>query len=145
MTRKLVSLIFAVILGFMVQMLFDAVFGQLLQICAELLPLPVPFVTAALVVFGFSSILVKFFVTGFLFWAGSRETWKMAGLWALAGGAAIDFLPSLTGHPLLMFLGVSTRAGGAFMGSWYGQHTENDPQIERIRELVFRLMPGRSS
>ena len=143
MTRKLLALLFAVILGFLAQMAFDTVFGQLLQIAAELLPIPAGAVAVALLVLGLSSVLVKFFVTGFLFWAGSAETWRMAGLWALAGGTALDLLPSLSSNPLLLLLGVSTRAAGAFLGAWYGHHTEHDPKVEQLRELIFRMMPGR--
>ncbi|MBI3299112.1 MAG: hypothetical protein HYZ75_13170 [Elusimicrobia bacterium] len=144
MSRKLGALLFAFIFSFILGLVLDRVLGELLKIGGELFSLGGLTIAIAALVLGSLSLFVRSFIMGFVFWAGSVETWRAAGLWALGGGLLVDAsdLSRSLASPLFLALDVAVRAAGSFAGAWYGAQTEHDPRVENFLAMIFRMLPG---
>lgn len=143
MPRKLTALLLGYLLAMLPRMVLGTVFGETLGIVHDLLPVPAAALTAAAALGGLLIALASGFVMGFSFWAGTAESWKASGAWALAGGAAASFLesPGMPAAPLLFVLGTALRGAGAFWGAWWGDRHKDDPRVEAVQGFIFGIIP----
>lgn len=143
MPRKLCALLIGYLLAMLPAMVLGTVFGETLGIVRDLAPVPLLALRAAAAAGGLLIVLASGFVMGFAFWAGTAESWKASGAWALAGGVAASFIenPALPSSALLFLLGTALRGGGAFWGAWWGDRHKDDPKVEAVQGFIFGVIP----
>ncbi|MBI5595992.1 MAG: hypothetical protein HY928_07880 [Elusimicrobia bacterium] len=143
MPRKLTALLIGYLLAMLPQMVLGTVFGETLGIVRDLTPAPDLVLTAAAALGGLLIVAASGFVMGFSFWAGTAESWKASGVWALAGGLAASILenPRLPASPLLFVLGTAVRGAGAFWGAWWGDRHKDDQRVEAVQGFIFGVIP----
>lgn len=98
--------------------------------------------------FGAATELLRFFVMGFVFWSGTKDTWKKAGAWVFVGGAVGMSLPlwraaaeAIVSHPYWTAAVLFVWGAGAFLGAWFGDRTDDDARADLARVFIFRMYP----
>lgn len=145
MPRKLTALLIGMLFSLIPRMLLVTVFGQTQDIVAELMPGAYPHLIDAAVAFEVLVAYAMAFVTGFGFWAGTSETWQASGAWAASGCVLLLTVSNPGGlsldGPLLLGVGLAARVAAAFHGAWWGERYKDDPRVEGVQGLVFKLNP----
>lgn len=141
--RKITALLLGVLLSLVPRALLGSVFGQLLDMTAELAPGAYPTVVGAAVVVDLVIGYAMAFVTGFSFWAGTSESWRASGAWGASGSAVMLAASSRGGFESALVLGlaVAVRVAGAFHGARWGDDRKDDARVEGVQGFIFRLNP----
>ncbi len=160
MLGKIALLVFAALLGMLVESLLGLVAGALWGLIPEgwdRLAHAAAFLETIL------GEAARFAVTGFVFWSGSRASVRTAAAWAVLGGIALEPLfyavttfslraGAAAGlgmarlsieRPIFMTLVLLARSAGGFLGARFGDERETDEKVHLLQEMLFRLYPFR--
>lgn len=143
MLLKVPVLLFGCLLGYVIAQAPAVLFSFLVSL------LPGVMVPVAALILGGLVEATRCAVIGFIFWSGTNDSWKAAGLWAFLGATACQLAFSfpmvslITAHPVLIASVLLFRAAGAWLGAWYSDQLEHHPVAQNIREGIFRFYPFR--